>query len=86
MTNEIIGIACAIAVTFLLFALRHFILRSETDHERHSVPTASRERPQLDKPAGDPGDRHYNDAQFLLTLDAEHLSKGRTHSYEDCGR
>lgn len=80
MTNEIIGIACAIVVTFLLFALRHFILRSETDHERHRVPEASRQRRELDKRADD------DIAQFLWTLDPEHGSKGRAHSYEDCGR
>lgn len=38
MTNEIIGIVSAIALTALLFGLRHLLLPSERGKERRDVP------------------------------------------------
>lgn len=51
MPNEIIGIAAAIGLTLLLFALRHFVLPAERGNKRrHVVPEPSREYDEMEKP------------------------------------
>lgn len=50
MPNEIIGSAGAIGLTFLLFALRHFVLPAERGkRRRHAAPEPSREYTELEK-------------------------------------
>ena len=66
MPNEIIGIVAAIGLTFLLFALRHFILPAARGKKRrHVAPEPSRGYFELQKTTVD-DDRHQSEVNVKL--------------------
>lgn len=65
MKNEAIGILAVLALTFLLFVLRHLILPSQRSTKRHSVaPIAPCKKHDATNPIGD-------DAWLLLKPNVE---------------